>query len=41
MLLRSSKDPNYTVDWEKFAALDRTNLQDADVKYKADKVPTP
>ncbi|XP_068681653.1 uncharacterized protein [Montipora foliosa] len=37
VLLRSSKDPNYTVDWEKFAALDRTNLQDADVKSKADK----
>ena len=40
MLLRTSKDPNYIVDWEEFASRDRTELQRAhtDVQSKIEKV---
>ena len=40
MLLRTSKDPNYKVDWEEFALRDRTQLQrgHVDVQSKIEKV---
>ena len=40
MLLRSSKDPTYKVDWDEFASRDRTKLQrsHADVQSKIEKV---
>lgn len=39
ILLRTSKDPNYTVDWTEFASCDRTELQRGhqDVKTKFEK----
>ena len=40
ILLRTSKDPNYTVDWAEFASRDRAELQKAhvDVQAKLEKV---
>ena len=36
VLMRTAKDPNYVINWDQFATIDRTQLQEQAVDFKGD-----